>query len=1160
MSRFTVAAVLIVLNCCSTPAADPPKWDAFYHQTVGGLKLGDGTYRIDRKKQGNKLTDEQSRLVDHMRNAAGEYQKLRDKGSHKEAIAPLQRIIAINRELFGESASTSFGLLPSLANVYEDADDLPAAIAVLEAVVRDGPKLFGPKDQWQVTDARLRLARCRAVLAFPPDRRDKYRELTRLQADNKLLMAAGRYRDALAQARRAEGLAKDLFGPDSAEYAVALNNLAATLQDMEDYREAEPLLRRSLEVQGKILGEVHPHYTTAVSNLATLYKSMGRLADAEVQARKANELFRKREGEDTADVQNWFLLAGIYSAMGDTRRAEEVLKRIQKENQRVRQLGLADPENEALAASNLGGIYLDEGDLAAALAWKRAAVEGLARVFGEAHPAFAKGVNGLGTVFEALGDHARAEQAFTIAADIIKAALGEGHPDCALFRLNLARVYEALERFGEAEAIHLKVLEVFRRAYGPDHHRTASAAEALGVLYIRIGKLDEAQKHLTTAREVMEKGSNRRSDDYAILLNQIANLHLRRKELDAAERTVTEALEVLRAVRSKDHFHNALMLTNLAAVKRERGDSAAARDLLRQALEVRERFLRETFNAQADRQRLTLLATMRPTLDGYLSLSPTAAPGEAYTHVLFWKGAVASRLASDIILSDHPKLRAGVEKLNELRARYARLAFATPPPGEQEAWEKQLTALRNQKEDLEGELAAQGVELRKGKYAPDLSLAELTAALPTDSVLIDVLEYQARGADGKVAPRITAFVVRKGHPLRQVDLGPAQPVAAAVEMWRKAAQEGDGPTLGHAGDQLAKLVWAPIKAHVGEAKTVFVAPDGVLCRVPFAALPGAKPGSYLLEERAFVSVTSARQIRDFGAAPGAGAGLLAIGGVSYEPPAKGPIAGPPGLPRPPAGAFGPLPGSEIEVDAVAGRFRKAFADRPATVLRGGDTTEARVKAELARGPAVVHFATHGFFAPPDVVSLLRSGQAPANATPTPRVAGYSPFLLSGLVLARPAPGPQAPVEDGYLTAEELNGMNLRGTELVVLSACETGLGETAGGEAVLGLQRAFHSAGARTVVASLWKVDDAATSLLMEEFYGNLWEKKLPPAEALRRAQLAVLASPDRVADRRKSLAAEVAKRGLKLGAEKELPDGGKIQGRTHPALWAAFVMSGAPR
>src|SRR5262249_30786019 len=151
--------------------------------------------------------------------------------------------------------------------------------------------------------------------------------------------------------------------------------------------------------------------------------------------------------------------------------------------------------------------------------------------------------------------------------------------------------------------------------------------------------------------------------------------------------------------------------------------------------------------------------------------------------------------------------------------------------------------------------------------------------------------------------------------------------------------------------------------------------------------------------------------------------------------------------------------------------------------------------------------------------------------------------------------------DGILTAEEVQSLDLRGTELVVLSACETGLGRGYYGQGVLGLQRAFHVAGARAVVASLWKVDDAATSVLMERVYTNLWVKKMPRLEALRAAQLAVLNDPGLVRARR----TELVQRGIEEKPEK-LPGGGQVtlpdprEGRSHPALWAAFVLSGDGR
>jgi CHAT domain-containing protein len=184
----------------------------------------------------------------------------------------------------------------------------------------------------------------------------------------------------------------------------------------------------------------------------------------------------------------------------------------------------------------------------------------------------------------------------------------------------------------------------------------------------------------------------------------------------------------------------------------------------------------------------------------------------------------------------------------------------------------------------------------------------------------------------------------------------------------------------------------------------------------------------------------------------------------------------------------------------------------------------------------------------------------------------TPFLKSGVVLAGGGRAPDtaetnplsnAPSSaDGILTAEEVQSLDLRGTDLVVLSACETGLGESRYGQGVLGLQRAFHAAGARAVIASLWKVDDPATSVLMEQFYTNLWLKKLPKLEALRQAQLTVLNNPASVTHRRAELAKE---RGIGETPVK-LPNGGRVapssprDARSDPSLWAAFVLSGDGR
>jgi CHAT domain-containing protein len=184
-------------------------------------------------------------------------------------------------------------------------------------------------------------------------------------------------------------------------------------------------------------------------------------------------------------------------------------------------------------------------------------------------------------------------------------------------------------------------------------------------------------------------------------------------------------------------------------------------------------------------------------------------------------------------------------------------------------------------------------------------------------------------------------------------------------------------------------------------------------------------------------------------------------------------------------------------------------------------------------------ATHGFFADERFRSALgRSAQSPAaglELRADQSVAGYHPGLLSGLALA----GVNAPTadDDGILTAEEVATLDLSRVELAVLSACETGLGQVAGGEGLLGLQRAFHAAGARTVVSTLWKVDDVATRDVMERFYENLWKKEMGKLAALREAQLWMLRTR--------------GPRGLTRLKQKSADE------RLPPYYWAAFVLSG---
>jgi CHAT domain-containing protein len=166
----------------------------------------------------------------------------------------------------------------------------------------------------------------------------------------------------------------------------------------------------------------------------------------------------------------------------------------------------------------------------------------------------------------------------------------------------------------------------------------------------------------------------------------------------------------------------------------------------------------------------------------------------------------------------------------------------------------------------------------------------------------------------------------------------------------------------------------------------------------------------------------------------------------------------------------------------------------------------------------------------------------------------SPMVMTGLVFAG-ANNPKTPGR-GIVTGEALVDLDLSGLELAVLSACETGLGDMAGGEGTFGLQRAFHLAGTRDVVASLWKVPDRPTAALMALFYRNLWDKDLPPVEALRQAQLEVYRHPEKIAE----LAAGFRGKFVEVPGTEETPVKPGADGKAHPRLWAAFTLSGPGR
>jgi CHAT domain-containing protein len=651
----------------------------------------------------------------------------------------------------------------------------------------------------------------------------------------------------------------------------------------------------------------------------------------------------------------------------------------------------------------------------------------------------------------------------------------------------------------------------------------------------------------------------------------------------AAQSYFEGALAVRRQVLGERHPETALSFHHLGMALMAKGDLAGARSRLEQAGAIQRNLAQDVLGTLSEAEALAFGETTQYSRDPLLSVLrhlPATTPETAYT--LAWDTrALASRAMATRRhrTAEYPEARDLWEQLRATRADLAKLAFGPPPPSAKaKARQEQEARLTLRKEQLERELARASTRFRREQQVQGTRFADLALQLPPAAAVLDVIQMTLwePPAEGKGQFHRTrhyeAFVLRKtatspGYRVAWVHLGPAEPIDQAARAWRQDLLRSGGivegapvPATAEGPERrLRRLVWEPVETHLAGCTTVVVIPDAALTGLPWAALPGQKPDSYLLEDYALGTASHGQQLYDLlSQEPPRGDKLLLVGGVRYDPA--------PGRDRPPAVGETPnrwpyLKGTLAEVERIEALWQGG--DR-VVLLQGEAARESTLREQLPRA-RYVHLATHGFFADPQVPSAFRhdvtrerlvvEGFELTGARST--VSGRNPLLLSGVVLAG-ANGPSrrdalgsTVGDDGILTGEEVAELDLRATELVVLSACETGRGEVAGGEGVFGLQRAFGLAGARAVVASLWKVEDRATQVLMGEFYRNLWENQLGKLEALRRAQLTMLAHYDRghgtlrgAGGRRSVGAAELAK----ARQEKKAAP---------PFYWAGFVLAG---
>ncbi|MFP2905781.1 CHAT domain-containing protein [Pyxidicoccus sp. 3LFB2] len=634
---------------------------------------------------------------------------------------------------------------------------------------------------------------------------------------------------------------------------------------------------------------------------------------------------------------------------------------------------------------------------------------------------------------------------------------------------------------------------------------------------MNLGSYAQAGPLAARALAIQEAALGKHHPAIASSLHNLALVFARQGSFEKAEQAYARALKIVEATQGRNHPSVAELLNNLARLRLtgERLDDALP--LLKRAFAISELRLRREALDFSESRLASFIAHLR-TQEELLYELVRAAPDDddvrhlALTAALLRKGRSVEQIA-DTSRTAFRRVSAQdrdtFERLRGLRSELASLSLQGPgslTPGD---YQQRLKELASRGDALEAELAVRSAPLRAltSLPPPEDIVHRVAAALPTTSVLVEFVAYMDRAPlrkPGTPEPQRTqqlrylALVLFPDGHIRAADLGPAALIDSAAARMRDALASRDANFL-LSTRELYQRVLRPLWRFLDGTQHVFLAPDGQLGLVPFAALHNGH--QFLVDAHDFTYLASGRELmpRAWNLAPSQSVVVLADPDFNSPAPlstdktelaersaslerffstSRADLA---------AAPWAPLPGSRQEAESIKRLLPQA------QLFLGPEATKQRL-LQLPT-PGVLHLATHGFFledAPVPkgaraVVSVgALSDQSPVSPSP-------DPLLRSGLILAGArATEPESsgaarpPPDNALVTALELAGLNLWGTQLVVLSACDTGRGDVKLGQGVYGLRRAFIAAGAETVVMSLWKVNDAITRVLMEGYYRHL--------------------------------------------------------------------------
>ncbi len=873
-----------------------------------------------------------------------------------------------------------------------------------------------------------------------------------------------------------------LSGQSTNAYANLLNNYALVCQEQGDLTKAIELLNRSLEIKKALLGADHPDYGLALANAGLLHLEAARYQQARPLLEQSLAAVVAQHGEDhPSTISAQINLARLEMAQGNYPPAEQWLQKAIATAQT--HFEPAHPEY-ARVRTELANFYLALGNYAAAKPLLVAGRQILKEKYGSSHPEYATATQNLAGLYEATGQTDSAEVLYQEALRIDRQRLGKQHPAYATALNNLAALYQNQGAYAQAQPLLEESLDISRTLYGEEHPRHVTTLLNLGLLHQSVGEYEQARSHIERVVDIRRETLNDQHPDYAF-----------------------------------SRYAQAVLYHTL-------GDSERAEPIFREVMQRYTRQLQEYFPALSEKEKSAFYRRIEPVLQAVQNfiidrvINQAPAPTETNQALLsdFYN---LQLLTKAILLNASSQIKKTISnsKDEELIARYRQWIAAKEtlvrlyalPPSEWKQQQGRVRSLEKRANTLEKELS-----LRSTTFANDLrdrrfTWQDIRQQLQPDEAAVEIVRVE-KGQENLLFYVVLAITPESEAPSVGLLRDGEAMETKNYYYYKNAVDFRVSDVLSY------DLYWKPIKSLLlPQTTTVYVAPDGVYHKISLNSLLNPRSNQFIIEEATIHMLSSTRELLHPPLVANHRAAYL-LGDPRYRQatPADSLIesslssstdstlrADLDALSYPvEADNLYTLPGTEQEIDQVAQLLRH-HQWQPHTYLKS-EATEEVVKQLDA--PRLLHIATHAYF----LSDLPHDESTAAFGLHLPNAAA-NPLLRSGLMLAGAANSLQRQTmqqqndeqqEDGILTAYEAKNLDLSGTELVVLSACETGLGEIRNGEGVYGLQRAFLVAGAQGVLMSLWKVNDQSTAELMRLFYER-WLGGENKADALRSAQLA---------------------------------------------------------